>query len=163
MIRKKGGLKMPRTLDTKEYLDTVCDLLARGSTCVPVPVAGTSMVPFLHPGDTVYLDLADSPLKKGDIVLFTRPDGRYVLHRIVKCNPDGSFVLLGDAQTQRETVDGIHRIHARVTGAACRGKLLNTKSPRWRFYATLWQYLEPVRPRLLGLGSRLSRLKRKTR
>lgn len=148
---------MSRRLDTKEYLDTVCELLQQGSTCVPVPVAGTSMTPFLHPGDTVYLDLPDTPLKKADIVLFTRPDGRYVLHRIVALNPDGSLILLGDAQTMRETVDGVHRIRARVSRATHRGKLLTPKSLRWRFFATVWRFLEPLRPRLLGLMARLHR------
>lgn len=154
---------MQRTLDTKEYLDTVCDLLRQGNTCVPVPVAGTSMTPFLQPGDTVYLELPDSPLKEGDIVLFTRPDGRYVLHRIVTCNPDGSFILLGDSQTMRELVDGPHRIHGRVCKAVHDGKLLTPESPRWIYYATLWRHLEPLRPRLLGLHNRLGKLLKKTR
>lgn len=146
---------MQRTLDTKEYLDTVCELLQQGHSCVPVPVAGQSMIPFLHPGDTVYLDLPDSPLKKADIVLFTRPDGRYILHRIVKVNPDGSFILLGDAQTMRETVDSIGRIRARVTQVSCRSRLLTPKSLRWLFFATVWLWLEPLRPRLMGLWARL--------
>ena len=154
---------MPRTLDTKEYLDTVCDLLARGSTCVPVPVAGTSMVPFLPPGDMVYLDLPEHPLRAGDIVLFTRPDGRYVLHRIVKRCSDGSFILLGDAQTLRERVEGFSRIRGIVTRASHRGKMLTPASLRWIFYAFPWRWAEPLRPRLLGLRERLRKAKGKTR
>lgn len=148
---------MPRKLDTKEYLDTVCQLLSQGHSCVPVPVAGTSMTPFLQPGDTVYLDLPRRNPKKGDIVLFVRPDGRYVLHRIVAVNRDGSYILLGDSQTMRETVDSVHRIRARVTGASHRGKRMTPKSFRWWFFATVWRIMEPLRPRLLGLWYRLCR------
>ena len=41
---------MAKILDTKSYLDTVCELLREGHTHVPVTVAGTSMTPFLDPG-----------------------------------------------------------------------------------------------------------------
>jgi len=43
---------MPWILDTREYLDTVCELLKQGESSVAVPVAGGSMIPFLHHGDT---------------------------------------------------------------------------------------------------------------
>ena len=33
-------------LDTKAYLDSVCAMFKDGSTAVPVPVKGSSMVPF---------------------------------------------------------------------------------------------------------------------
>lgn len=148
---------MQRILDTKEYLDTVCDLLRQGQTLVPVPVAGSSMTPFLHPGDMVYLDTPVQPLRKADIVLFTRPDGRYILHRIVKVNQDGSFIMLGDAQTEREYVDGPQRIHARVTKAAHKGKLLTPGSPRWRFFATVWIWVAPLRPLLMALWAKIRR------
>ena len=50
---------MARLLDTQKYLDTVCDLLRQGEHSVAVPVAGSSMTPFLINGDTVYLDLPE--------------------------------------------------------------------------------------------------------
>ena len=147
---------MARMVDTKEYLDMVCGLLAEGKTSVPVPVAGTSMTPFLHPGDMVYLDLPKTPLKKGDIVLFTRPDGRYILHRIVSVNRDGSFTMLGDAQTEREPVAGPEFIHARVTGALHKGRRLTPKSRRWRFFATVWMHplVVPLRRTILIVVSK---------
>ena len=60
---------MARILDTQAFLDTVCELLRQGQRGVAIPVAGGSMVPFLHDGDTVQLELPDTPLKRGDIVL----------------------------------------------------------------------------------------------
>ncbi len=149
---------MAKIVNTNEYLDMVCNLLAEGHTRVPVPVAGSSMVPFLHNGDMVYLDLPDSPLKKGDIVLYTRPSGQYVLHRIVKVNSDGSFILLGDAQQQRERVESAVWIHARVSGAIHKGTNLGPDSLRWKLFATVWIWLRPWRLRLMALLG-----KRKTR
>ena len=77
-------------LDTQAYLNTVCDMLAPGQTLVPVPVAGTSMCPFLHPGDTVYLSAPDRSPEVGDILLFRRPTGPYILHRVIGITPEDS-------------------------------------------------------------------------
>lgn len=151
---------MARMVDTREYLDMVCGLLAEGKTQVPVPVAGASMTPFLHPGDTVFLDLPGERLRVGDIALFTRPDGRYILHRIVAIHADGSFTMLGDAQTEREHVDGVHRIHAIATGAKHKGRLLTPKSLRWWFFATVWRWVVPLRPAVMMVGAKI---KKKTR
>ena len=153
---------MARMVDTKEYLNMVCGLLAEGQTGVPVPVAGSSMTPFLHPGDTVYLDLPDTPLKKGDILLFTRPDGRYILHRLVKINRDGSLIMLGDAQTELEWVEGPRMVHARVTAANHLGVHLSPRSRRWRFFATFWRWpwVVPLRRsicRIVGFLKKITR------
>ena len=137
-----------KTVDTKEYLDEVRSLLHQGQTSLPVPVAGISMGPFLHEGDMVYLDLPARPLRKGDIVLFTRPNGRYILHRIVTCCPDGSYLILGDNQTLPEPV-AQEQIRAIVTSAVRKGKLITPKSLLWRFFAHPWRWLAPCR-RLIG-------------
>lgn len=146
---------MPYTLDTQAYLDTVCDLLRQGQRHVAVPVAGGSMIPFLHHGDTVYLDLPDTPLKKGDIVLYTRQSGRYILHRIKKANPDGSFIMVGDAQQELELLPRRDMIHARVSYALHKGKRTQPGQPRWWFYQHLWLWIVPLRHRLMSLVPRL--------
>ena len=52
-------------VDTTQYLDMVSDLLREGRQQVAVTVAGSSMVPFLHHGDKVYLDPLPEVLKAG--------------------------------------------------------------------------------------------------
>ena len=132
-------------LDTKSYLDTVCTLLRDGHSHVPVTVSGTSMTPFLDPGDTVFLDLPDAPAKPGDVILFTRPDGQYVLHRVVGFFPDGSLELLGDAQQRTEPVRPA-QIRAIVTGLRRGSKHLDSTSLRWRFFRGPWRYIRRARP-----------------
>ena len=149
---------MAKVVDTREYLGMICQLLAEGKNHIPVPVAGSSMVPFLHNGDTVYLDRIDSPLKKGDVVLYTRATGQYVLHRIVKCNPDGSFTMLGDAQQELERIESAAQIHGRATAAVHQGKQMDSESARWRFFATVWIWVWPLRYRLMAaFGKKKSR------
>jgi signal peptidase I len=142
---------MSHVLDTQAFLDMVCELLHEGQTHVAVPVAGSSMVPFLHNGDTVYLDLPDTPIKRGDIVLYTRSNGRYVLHRVYKVKKDGSYIMVGDAQTQLEPIPGREQIHARVTSARHKGKLNRPGTLRWWAYRYIWLWLLPIRHRLMSL------------
>ena len=136
---------MALIVDTKEYLNTICQLLQEGKQDLPVPVTGNSMCPFLHPGDIVYLNWF-AALKKGDIVLFTRPDGSFVLHRIYQIKKDGTYLILGDNQLLPEPVPA-ERIHAIVTSARIKEKVVTPKSLRWWCYAKLWT--RPVR-RIIG-------------
>ena len=139
-------------LDTQAYLDTVCDLLRGGHTHVPVTVAGSSMTPFLDPGDTVFLDLPDRPIVTGDILLFQRPGQQYILHRVVKVFPDGSLELLGDAQMLSERILP-EQVRAIVTGARHGDKLLDEHSLRWRFFRGSWQHIRRSRPFINRLRS----------
>lgn len=150
---------MARVLDTQQYLDTVCELLQQGEQSVAVPVAGGSMVPFLWSGDTVYVDIPDSPVKRGDIVLYTRSSGRYILHRVFRVRKDGSYIMVGDAQTELELLPGRDQIHARVTMARHKGKLMKPGQPRWWIYGHIWLWLRPVRPLLMRLRGKLHRHK----
>lgn len=146
MMKNKGGELMAKIVDTKEYLDVICQLLTEGHKEVPVTVAGSSMTPFLHHGDTVYLNPRVQPPKKGDIVLYTRPGGQYILHRVVKVNPDGSFIMLGDIQTERERIESVESIHGVAVKALHQGKVLTPRSFRWRFFERIWLHMVPLRP-----------------
>lgn len=146
---------MAGTLDTKAYLDTVCDLLRQGHTGIAVPVTGSSMVPFLHNGDLVYLDLPGAMVRRGDVVLYTRDDGSYILHRVWKVCRDGSLRMVGDAQQMTEQVDSREQLHAVVTAVRHKGRLLTPRSRRWWFYRHVWLLLRPVRHRLLALAGRV--------
>ena len=146
---------MARILDTQAFLDTICDLLKQGETNVPIPVVGGSMVPFLINGDTAYLDLPRSPIKVGDILLYTRASGMYILHRVYRVNPDGSLIMVGDAQTELEHLPSREQVHARVSFARHRNKINRPGQLRWWAYSHLWLWLLPLRPRLMHLREKL--------
>lgn len=141
---------MARTLDTRAFLDTVCQLLQQGQTHVTVPVTGSSMVPFLYDGDTVYLNAAPEKLKKGDVVLYTRSNGDYVLHRIRKINRDGSLVLVGDAQQFLEHLPSRAQVHGIAVAARHKGKAITPRGFHWWFYRHVWLWLLPWRYRLMA-------------
>ena len=136
---------MAKVLDTQSYLDTVCALLHEGHTHIPVTVAGTSMTPFLDPGDTVYLDLPSRPIEPGDVILFRRLGQQYVLHRVVGVYPDGCLELLGDAQLRSARVRPAD-VGAIVTAGRRKEKLLDKDSLRWRFFRNIWIHIRRPRP-----------------
>ena len=147
-----------RTIDTAAFLDTVCRLLADGAKTVPVPVTGTSMCPFLHPGDTAYLDLPEGELKKGDVILFRRPTGEYILHRIVQVGEDGVLILLGDSQLVKERVEPAW-VRARMVKARRSGRLIGPEDGLWRRFQRDWVWLIPVRRQIFWMRNVLRRRK----
>ena len=54
-----------------------------------------------QPLDTVLIVPADRLLKRGDVILYRRPNGKLVLHRICRVKADG-YVLGGDNLPHRE-------------------------------------------------------------
>jgi len=64
-----------------------------------IPITGTSMNPLLYQNrDFVKIIKPSLPLKIGDIPLYRRADGAFVLHRVVDIKPNGEYVMCGDNQ-----------------------------------------------------------------
>ena len=146
-----GGF-MTRSIDTTEYIETVLSLLECQKTDVPVPIKGNSMVPFLREGDTVYLNSLTNEPKRGDVVLFRRADGSFVLHRIAKRLPDKSYLLLGDNQTVREPIKR-DQILAITKSAKRKNRLITEKNFIWRFYGSVWLSLFRIRPLIARIAN----------
>ena len=138
-----------KTIDTKAYLDAVCEIAASGNP-VSVIVSGSSMAPFLASNrDYVFLEAPARPLKKGDIVLFRRENGNYILHRIKKITPDSCY-LLGDRQTELEGPVPISSVCCLVTSAKRKGKTITNKNFSWKFYEKVWINLIFLRPAIFA-------------
>lgn len=68
-------------------------------------VTGKSMRPFFRHGrDRVILVPAEGKRKRGDVILYRRDNGAYVLHRIVRIRAQGCFICSGDNQWEPEPV-----------------------------------------------------------
>lgn len=68
------------------------------NTTFKIPITGTSMNPLLIAGrDYVLIKKPQFPLEIGDIPLYRRDTGAFVLHRVVDINEDG-YVMCGDNQ-----------------------------------------------------------------
>ena len=115
-------------------------------TALPLVISGNSMSPFLvHGRDTVYLSRLDRPAKRGDVLLYKRESGAYILHRVYKVEKD-SYTMVGDAQTQLEQGIRQDQIIAIMTSALHKGKLQKKGSFWWEFFEKLWIRIIPLRP-----------------
>lgn len=144
---------MGRTLDTTAYLNAVCQMLSDGAASVPVPVTGVSMRPFLRTGDFVYVELPDGPIRKGDILLFQRPNGQYVLHRVMKIRKDG-YLMLGDSQLEMEPIHA-SCVRAKAASARIQGQIVAEGSFRWWMFSHPWRWLAPWRKQIAWLHAHL--------
>lgn len=100
---------------------------------------GRSMRPFLRSGE----DLVQIEAKKAerfhkyDVVLYRRPCGKYVLHRIVKVLPD-SYVICGDNCWQLEKGITDSQILGVLTAVIRKGEKLDVNTPGYRLKVKLW-------------------------
>ena len=65
---------------------------------------GNSMEPLLHNRKSIVaIEAKKAPLKKDDVALYRRPNGEYVLHRVMKAL-DGAYLIRGDNCSWQERV-----------------------------------------------------------
>lgn len=85
-----------RHADKEKYISELIDMTREGIE-VDLPVSDNSMSPFLRDNrDSVYLKKPSEELKRGDMVLFRRSNGKYIMHRISKITENGYYTV-GDA------------------------------------------------------------------
>ena len=150
-------------------LMTAC--LAQGQEVI-LTVTGNSMRPFLrHQRDQGVLTAVDGrALQPGDVPLYRRQNGQYVLHRVVErqdgdtCRrlgesptpasenaADVRYTMLGDAQTAREPGVTPEQIIAAATAFYRRGRRWDCDSPAYRHKVLRWHRLLPIRRELIFL------------
>ena len=129
----------------EEIMEPLLTLLDEVGT-IPLVISGSSMTPFLvHGRDTVFLSKPDRPLKKGDMVLYQRDNGSYVLHRVYKTCAN-SYIMVGDAQTELEYGIKKDQIRAVVSAVRRKGKMLKKGNFWWDFFEKAWISMVPFRP-----------------
>lgn len=118
---------------------------------VPLTISGGSMTPFLvHGRDVVYLSkpAPDEPPKRGDMILYRRDNGAYVLHRVLRVER-GLYTMLGDAQTCPERGIRPDQVLAVVDHVRRKGVILHRGSFVWDFFEGAWLWVVPLRPVLV--------------
>ena len=144
-----------RTIDPEELMPQLPQLLQQAQA-VPLIISGNSMAPFLaHGRDTVYLSKLTGPLKRGDIILYRRKTGQYILHRIYRVREE-KYDLIGDGQLVIELGIGQEQILATVCAVRRKGKLLRKGNLCWEFYEHIWLALVPWRGRILRIYAGLT-------
>ena len=126
-------------------------------------VTGCSMQPMLyHRRDAVELVPVCQRQSAGDVALYRRKNGQYVLHRIVAVRKDG-YLCCGDNQAEPEIIS--HDMLLAVVDAFVRkGQRYTTKVLLYRLYTAVWVRLFFLRSPYIAvrrfLGRQRGRIRR---
>lgn len=152
------------TFENRQY--SINDLAPLISECVKsgqkvkMLVTGTSMFPLLHDRkDTVELTAVNGKLRKYDIVLHRRTNGKYIMHRIIKAKGD-VLTIAGDFETEKEYPVYTDQVMAKVCGFWRNGRYFSCDGLFFKVYSFLWVAIFPFRHLVLGI---LIALRRKLR
>ncbi len=118
--------------------------ILRHGQAVALAINGASMRPLLRADDTtVVVEPIRRPLRRGDLPLYMRHDGKYVIHRVVDVG-NGDYLTLGDNSYMLERV--AKRQMLGVVTQFCRGgKCLSVADRSYKTYVWLWMRLTPLR------------------
>lgn len=135
------------SLENLSPIMTEC--IEAGSEVVLI-VTGNSMRPFLAScRDQVVLKKCDAAmLQVGDVPLYRRADGTFVLHRIVDIGAS-TYTMCGDAQTEKEYGVPNNSILALAVGFYRKGKYVSCTAFWYKVYVRVWMAMRPLRPVLL--------------
>ena len=136
--------------------------LARENAAPPVTICleGESMRPLIRKGrDPVTIVPVQGDLKRGDVVLFTLGDGRYVVHRVWQLR-EGSVRTLGDNCLNPEPWFPRTQVLGQVLRFSRNGHAFRMDTPAARAFGRVWMALFPMRrgyKRIRALAGRVYR------
>ena len=122
---------------------------------------GVSMRPMLrNRRDRVIIKpVGEERLSKWDLPLYRRPDGKYVLHRIIGVE-DGYYVIRGDNTYAKERVPDAWVLGV-MTEFYRGNRHVMADDKGYRRYAAFWQTIYPLRKPFHSVRMLASRVKHK--
>ena len=125
--------------------------LVQDGVSVTFPVKGRSMLPFIFGGRESVILQKPGSLQRGQVVLAQVGPDRYVVHRIIKIEPD-RITLMGDGNicgTESCTPSNVLAIATHVVDE--KGKRRTLESKGQLFKARVWFRIRPLRRIILAV------------
>ena len=143
----------------EELLPLVRERLAMGQRVHYLPFQGISMLPMLRQRyDSVELAPLPEKLRKYDLPVYQYPNGKVVMHRVVKVR-EQDYICLGDNTYSYEYIAPEQMIG--LVSAFKRGdRRIEVTNPLYQAYARIWVFLYPLRKFLLRVRRSLGRIRR---
>lgn len=130
-------------------LGPVIEEVIRFGGKIRLTVTGMSMYPLMRNRlDSVLLKKIRE-IKKYDILLYTRENGSYVLHRAVKVK-EKTVDIIGDGECKIEENVPKERIIAVVDEIKRGNRIIKTDSFLYKLYCRIWTLFIPFRVRMLN-------------
>lgn len=120
-----------------DYIHTIEHELEKEGVHLSTTV-GDSMYPLLrNRKDIIVIEKPKGQLKRYDVPLYKRPDGKYVLHRILKVRKDG-YVICGDNRYYREYCVPHSWVIGVMKGCYRGEKYIDCTDLKYKCYVHLW-------------------------
>lgn len=128
-----------------DQLGTVIEDGLKNGQQVQMTVVGHSMFPlFRNKLDSVVLSPISGRIKKGDVILYKRQNGQYVLHRIIR-HKKGVYSANGDNQYWIESPLYEDQFLGKMVGFYRKNQYYTTQTLWYQWYSFLWVYAKPFR------------------
>ncbi len=147
---------MNKNANLRDFIDVMKEQLDAGKKVSFVP-HGNSMRPMLHDGtDMIILQKHQGRLHLFDVALYYRQEtDSYVVHRVAGFQKDGSYVMLGDNNYQREYNIREEDVIGVVTAFYRKGKMYTVDNLIYRMYNNIWFYSRPIRHLILRVKTKI--------
>lgn len=120
--------------------------ILENSGSVTLTPTGKSMRPMLNgETDTVTLEKCPEKLKRNDLPFYRRRNGKFVIHRVVSCDKDGTYTMCGDNQYCLERGIEHDQFIGIVTSFTRKGKSFSTDDIRYKIYCNFWTFVRYFR------------------
>ncbi|MCI8308593.1 MAG: hypothetical protein HFH14_11160 [Lachnospiraceae bacterium] len=128
---------------------------------VSVPI-GKSMWPMLkNRKNHIVITAVTRPLRRYDVPMYRRPGGSFVLHRIIKVQKDGGYVICGDNLWRKEYNVRDEDIVGVLAGFFKGKRYIDCETNHlYHAYVLVWRFLYPFRSCLLLSKGCFAKVKR---
>ena len=133
MNRNESATKHFRVINTEAYFQMVKHELCETGEAT-IRVTGDSMRPLLHHLRDQVVLVPPEKVRRGDIVLFDRRNGRYALHRVIHAGKRG-FDMAGDNQWHMERDLPYEQIVGVVERICRNGRWVSSKNILMKIYS----------------------------
>lgn len=113
---------------------------------------GNSMRPFLQGSrdSVIFSAVAGRQIRKGDIALYRRDSGQFVIHRVYAVDANGVMTFAGDAQWTLERGIRPDQLRAYVPRVVRKGKVISCEKGFWRNLMTAYMDMRFNHPKVTG-------------
>ena len=140
---------------------TIKDCLAAGKPAATY-TTGVSMQPLLYEGKTYVIIMPlTRELKKGDLPIYIRPDGVYVIHRVIRTDEE-YYYTRGDNCITYEKIPR-EWVLGEIVQIYRKGRVIKTTDAGYRLYVKVWGWIYPLRCFYKKCRMKASRLVKKCR
>ena len=121
-----------------QMIPLITEQIEKGGSVSFTPM-GISMKPMLRHGeDRVVLSPVPEKLKKYDLPLYRRDNGKHIMHRVVRVKD--TYTCMGDNQFIKEKGIRHDQLIGVVTSFTHKGKEYSADSFGYKFYCRFWHY-----------------------